>query len=74
MERYICGPDKFHFKYDLFEVSQHFGGMGGGHYPAVCKNIDGFWYEYDDRSCSRISQKNVCSIAAYVLFYRRQNW
>ena len=74
MERYICGPDKFHSKYDLFAVSQHFGGMGGGHYTAVCKNIDGFWYEYDDRSCSRISPRNVCSSAAYVLFYRRQNW
>ena len=74
MERYLCGPDKFHSKYDLFAVSQHFGGMGGGHYTAVCKNIDGFWYEYDDRSLTRISPRNVCSSAAYVLFYRRQNW
>ena len=74
MERYICGPDKFHSKYDLFAVSQHFGGMGGGHYTAVCKNIDGFWYEYDDRSLTRISPRNVCSSAAYVLFYRRQTW
>ena len=74
MERYLCGPDKFHSKYDLFAVSQHFGGMGGGHYTAVCKNIDGFWYEYDDRSLTRISPRNVCSSAAYVLFYRRQTW
>ena len=75
MEKYICGPDKEFSKYDLFAVSQHYGGMGGGHYTAVCKNIDGNWYEYDDRSCSLLtSSKKVCTSAAYVLFYRRQNW
>ena len=74
MERYICGPDKKYSKYDLFAVSQHYGGMGGGHYTAVCKNIDGNWYEYDDRNCSRISSRDICTNAAYVLFYRRQNW
>ena len=74
MERYICGPDKQYSKYNLFAVSQHYGGMGGGHYTAVCKNIDGYWYEYDDSSCRRTSPNNVCTSAAYVLFYRRQNW
>ena len=30
--------------YDLYAVSQHSGGMGGGHYTAVCKNsIDKKW-------------------------------
>ena len=74
MEKYICGPDKEYSKYDLFAVSQHYGGMGGGHYTAVCKNIDGNWYEYDDMHCSLISPKKVCTSAAYVLFYRRKNW
>ena len=74
MEKYICGPDKEYSKYDLFAVSQHYGGMGGGHYTAVCKNIDGNWYEYDDMHCSPISPKKVCTSAAYVLFYRRKNW
>ena len=74
MGRYICGPDKKYSKYDLFAVSQHYGGMGGGHYTAVCKNIDGNWYEYDDSSCTKTSSSNVCTNAAYVLFYRRKNW
>ena len=74
MKKYICGPDKKFSKYDLFAVSQHYGGMGGGHYTAVCKNIDGNWYEYDDSYCSLTSAKRVCTSAAYVLFYRRQNW
>ena len=74
MEKYVCGPDKKYSKYDLFAVSQHYGGMGGGHYTAICKNIDGEWYEYDDQSCTRASKRDICTNAAYVLFYRRKNW
>ena len=74
MEKYMCGPDKQFSKYDLFAVSQHYGGMGGGHYTAICKNIDGNWYEYDDSSCYRTKAKNAITNAAYVLFYRRKGW
>ena len=74
MSKYMCGPDKNYSKYDLFAVSQHYGGMGGGHYTAVCKNIDGKWYEYDDSDCSPISQNQIITNAAYVLFYRRKGW
>ena len=74
MAKYMCGPDKNYSKYDLFAVSQHYGEMGGGHYTAVCRNIDGYWYEYDDNSCNRINQGNVVTRAAYVLFYRRKGW
>jgi len=74
MEKYICGPDKKNSKYDLFAVSQHYGGMGGGHYTAVCKNIDGKWYDYDDSNVSKASSSDICTPAAYVLFYRRQSW
>ena len=73
MEKYICGPKK-NSQYDLFAVSQHYGSMGGGHYTAVCKNIDGNWYKYDDENCSPTSVKDICTEAAYVLFYRRQSW
>jgi ubiquitin carboxyl-terminal hydrolase 4/11/15 len=74
MGKYICGPDKDNSKYDLFAVSQHFGGTGGGHYTAVCRNMDGKWYDYNDSSCSPDSSSNVVSSSAYVLFYRRHNW
>jgi len=38
-------------------VDNHFGGMGGGHYTAFCRNKeDGQWYNYDD---SRVSKANV---------------
>ena len=74
MGKYICGPDKDNSKYDLFAVSQHYGGTGGGHYTAICKNMDGKWYDYNDSSCSTSSSSNVVSSSAYVLFYRRHNW
>ena len=74
MEQYMCGPDKKYSKYDLYAVSQHYGSMGGGHYTAICKNIDGNWYGYDDESVYRQSKKNVVTNAAYVLFYRRKGW
>ena len=74
MGKYICGPDKAYSKYDLFAVSQHYGGTGGGHYTAVCKNIDGNWYSYNDSSVSHATASSAVTSAAYVLFYRRKNW
>ena len=74
MGKYICGPDKAYSKYDLFAISQHFGGTGGGHYTAVCKNIDGNWYSYNDSMVSQTTPSNAIDGSAYVLFYRRKNW
>ena len=76
MEKYICenSPDRKYLKYDLFAVIQHYGGVEGGHYTAICKNINGNWYNYNDSSVSLSSPDNVVSSAAYVLFYRRRNW
>ena len=76
MEKYICenSPDRKYLKYDLFAVSEHYGSTGGGHYTAICRNVDGNWYNYNDSSVSLASPKNVVSSAAYVLFYRRRNW
>ena len=71
--RYIYNGDSEHYKYDLFAVIQHYGAKDNGHYTAVCKNWDGNWYDYNDSSCSRTG-RDVVSSAAYVLFYRKQNW
>ncbi|WWC91950.1 uncharacterized protein L201_006902 [Kwoniella dendrophila CBS 6074] len=59
--------------YDLYAVDNHFGGMGGGHYTAFCRNrIDGQWYNYDDSRVSKADVESVQSRAAYLLFYRRR--
>ncbi|KAI8612026.1 hypothetical protein BC830DRAFT_1039718, partial [Chytriomyces sp. MP71] len=46
--------------YDLFAVSNHFGGLGGGHYTAYAKNaIDKQWYNFDDSHVSKTSESSV---------------
>jgi hypothetical protein len=60
--------------YDCYAVSNHFGGLGGGHYTAHALNEDGVWCYYDDsRITERVDPSEVVSEAAYVLYYRRQD-
>ena len=60
--------------YDCYAVSNHFGGLGGGHYTAYTLSDDGVWCNYDDsRVTTDIDPKEVVSEAAYVLYYRRQD-
>lgn len=66
-------PGEAPARYDLYAVSNHYGGMGGGHYTATCKMPDdGLWYLFDDSSVRSVPDAQVQSPAAYVLFYRRQ--
>jgi len=58
--------------YDLYAVSNHYGGYGGGHYTAYARDGEGAWHCYDDSHVSRIEPDRVQSAAAYVLFYRRR--
>lgn len=62
-------------QYDLYAVSQHYGGLNGGHYTAVAKNIvDGNWYKRDDSSVSACAnpQASMVDSSAYVLFYSKR--
>ena len=59
--------------YDLYAVSNHFGGMGGGHYNAYCKMPDGQWHCFDDSQVRPVDKSDIVSSSAYVLFYRRQH-
>ncbi|PVZ98399.1 hypothetical protein BB558_004290 [Smittium angustum] len=59
--------------YDLYAVSNHYGGFGGGHYTAFARHPQtNNWYNYNDSSVSPISdpEKDVITPAAYMLFYR----
>lgn len=59
--------------YDLMAVDNHMGGLGGGHYTAFAKNfVDGKWYHYNDSSVSPISEDQLVTANAYLLFYRRR--
>lgn len=57
-------------RYELYAVSNHYGGMGGGHYTAYAKNND-VWYDFNDSSVHKVKSSEVVSSAAYMLFYRR---
>ena len=59
--------------YDLYAVSNHMGTTLSGHYTACAWNEkEKCWYQYDD---SRVAKKteNICTSAAYVLFYKRKD-
>ena len=57
--------------YDLYAVSNHYGGSGFGHYTAY-SYVPGSreWHLFDDSSVSKVSPDQICSSAAYVLFYK----
>ena len=55
-------------------MSNHIGGMHGGHYTAYCKNAgDGRWYNFDDGTVRKMDEEDVVSSSAYVLFYRARD-
>uniref|UniRef100_A0A669C0P0 Ubiquitin carboxyl-terminal hydrolase n=1 Tax=Oreochromis niloticus TaxID=8128 RepID=A0A669C0P0_ORENI len=73
MSEFVCDPKAGPYIYDLIAVSNHYGGMGGGHYTAYGKNkVDGKWYYFDDSSVSSATEDQITK-AAYVLFYQRRD-
>ena len=59
--------------YDLYAVSNHFGGTGGGHYTAYVKNpAADNWLEMDDSHVTSVSASQIVSSSAYILFYKRK--
>jgi len=58
--------------YDLFGVSNHLGGLSGGHYTAFIKSKnDSEWYKLDDNRSQLVQDvSNVLTPNAYLLFYR----
>ncbi|MEE6480705.1 hypothetical protein FKM82_012651 [Ascaphus truei] len=74
MSKFLINPNAGPCRYNLIAVSNHYGGMGGGHYTAFSRNKDdGKWYYFDDSSVSTASEDQIVSKAAYVLFYQRQD-
>lgn len=74
LSQYVLNPaEKSKAKYDLIGVSNHMGGLGGGHYTAHAKNVhDKKWHTFDDSWVSDVNENNVISKAAYVLIYQQK--
>ncbi|XP_075904529.1 ubiquitin carboxyl-terminal hydrolase 8 [Nelusetta ayraudi] len=70
LAQYVIGPKQNLKKYSLYGVSNHYGGLDGGHYTAYCKNAPKQrWFKFDDHEVSEIYTSSVKSSAAYILFY-----
>ena len=74
LSQFVRNPhEKANARYDLIAVSNHMGGLGGGHYTAHAKNCrDQKWHTFDDSCVSDIDESNVISKSAYVLIYQQQ--
>lgn len=78
LTKYIKGDASKHPNYeapiyDLYGVSLHSGGMGGGHYTAICQNPENKkWYKLDDSTVSESTPEAAIDGKAYVLFYKRR--
>mmetsp|Transcript_18066 Transcript_18066/g.23320 ORF Transcript_18066/g.23320 Transcript_18066/m.23320 type:complete len:550 (-) Transcript_18066:150-1799(-) len=63
--------------YDLYAVSNHHGGLGGGHYTAYAKSRldEESWYGFNDSRTTPISERTLKSnqSSAYLLFYNRSS-
>lgn len=59
-------------KYNLYAISNHTGNTGGGHYFSYCKNGEK-WYEYNDRVVMTLTNEQILTNGAYVLFYERKD-
>ncbi|OMO68655.1 Peptidase C19, ubiquitin carboxyl-terminal hydrolase 2 [Corchorus olitorius] len=72
LSNYISHIDiQLPYCYQLYAISNHYGGMGGGHYTAFVDHGHGRWYEFDDDKVLPVSEDIIKTSAAYVLFYRR---
>ncbi|KAK4797362.1 hypothetical protein SAY86_029688 [Trapa natans] len=72
LTKYVKANDGEKYTYELYAISNHYGGLGGGHYTAYAKLVDeNRWYHFDDSHVSPVSETDIRTTAAYLLFYQR---
>jgi len=59
-------------EYDLYAIVNHIGGMGSGHYTAYVKS-QGCWLSCNDERVIPISEEDLVTAHAYLLFYVRRD-
>jgi ubiquitin carboxyl-terminal hydrolase 8 len=73
LSNYAIGYKKNSFTYELYGVSNHHGGVLGGHYTSYIKNANGKWYHFNDTSVTEVPvSSSIISPKAYCLFYRKK--
>ena len=70
LSKYVVGYKASTYKYRLFGVANHMGGIMGGHYTAFV--LDGeSWFCFNDDSVCSMNPEQVVSSSAYCMFYRK---
>ena len=72
LSKYIQGYKPESYKYDLFGVCNHMGGVNGGHYTSYVKNMENQWIHFNDTNVEKIKGSEIISPKAYCLFYRKK--
>ena len=72
MDKYCMNLKKDNLNYRLSGVCIHSGGLGGGHYYAMCYNYTtGEWAKHNDTHVSTVSLEKVLQETPYCFFYVR---
>ena len=72
LSKYIVGYKASSYKYELFGVANHMGGIMGGHYTAFVTINGDKWYCFDDALVTEIDPRMVVSRSVYCLFYLKK--
>ena len=71
LSRYIYGYNASKYKYNLYGICNHSGGVMGGHYTAFVKHIDNKWIHFNDTHVEIVENpQSMITPLAYCLFYR----
>ena len=71
MTSYVIGPVPT-MTYTLKSVGCHVGNFNNGHYFAMCKNPDEYWYVIDDAMTHKLEKEFRCPDTAYMAFYEME--
>lgn len=71
LSRYLstASHDSSHHFYELFALICHTGSVNTGHYIVIIKNQSNQWLRFDDSVITLVSQDEIESTNAYLLFY-----
>lgn len=73
LSKYVVGYRANSYKYELFGVANHMGGVAGGHYTAFVRPTNNNrWFCCNDSCVTEISPNIVVSASAYCIFYRKK--
>jgi ubiquitin carboxyl-terminal hydrolase 8 len=71
LSRYVNGYNASIYKYNLYGICNHSGGVMGGHYTSFVKHIDNKWVHFNDTNVEIVENpQSMVTPLAYCLFYR----